>query len=57
MKLAEPELQREIVSETEWLVAREDLLTREKEFTRQRDSLNAARRALPMVKIEKSARF
>jgi predicted dithiol-disulfide oxidoreductase (DUF899 family) len=54
MKLAEPELQREIVSETEWLVAREDLLTREKEFTRQRDSLNAARRALPMVKIEKS---
>jgi predicted dithiol-disulfide oxidoreductase (DUF899 family) len=57
MKLAEPELQREIVSETEWLVAREDLLTREKEFTRQRDSLNAARRALPMVKIEKSYVF
>ena len=57
MKLAEPELKREIVPETEWLVAREDLLTREKEFTRQRDSLNAARRALPMVKIEKSYAF
>ena len=37
-----------IVSEAEWLVARKDLLTREKEFTRQRDALSAARRRLPM---------
>src|SRR5438045_3214517 len=43
----------EIVSEAEWLVARKDLLDREKEFTRERDALTAARRALPMVKVEK----
>jgi predicted dithiol-disulfide oxidoreductase (DUF899 family) len=44
---------REIVSEADWLVARKDLLTREKEFTRQRDALSAARRSLPWVKIDK----
>src|SRR6267142_1612570 len=55
MKLAEK--QTEIVSEAEWLVARKDLLTREKEFTRQRDALSAARRELPMVKIEKEYVF
>jgi predicted dithiol-disulfide oxidoreductase (DUF899 family) len=47
----------EIVSETEWLVARKDLLAREKEFTRQRDSLSAARCKLPMVKIDKQYVF
>jgi len=47
----------EIVSETEWLVARKDLLAREKEFTRQRDALSAARRQLPMVKIDKEYVF
>ncbi len=57
MKTAEMELSREVVSETEWLVARKDLLTREKEFTRQRDALSAARRQLPMVKIEKNYIF
>ena len=48
---------REIVSEAEWLVARKDLLTREKEFTRQRDALSAARRTLPIVRIEKEYVF
>ena len=48
---------REIVSEAEWLVARKDLLTREKEFSRQRDALSAARRKLPMVKIDKDYVF
>jgi predicted dithiol-disulfide oxidoreductase (DUF899 family) len=47
----------ETVSRTEWLVARKDLLTREKEFTRQRDALSAARRQLPMVKIDKEYVF
>lgn len=47
----------EVVSRAEWLVARKDLLTREKEFTRQRDALSAARRALPMVKIDKQYAF
>jgi predicted dithiol-disulfide oxidoreductase (DUF899 family) len=47
----------EIVSRAEWLVARKDLLSREKEFTRQRDALSAARRKLPMVKIDKAYVF
>src|SRR6267143_32790 len=48
---------REIVSEADWLVARKDLLTREKEFSRQRDALSAARRSLPWVKIDKEYIF
>ncbi len=48
---------REIVSEADWLVARKDLLTREKEFTRERDALSAARRSLPWVKIDKKYVF
>jgi predicted dithiol-disulfide oxidoreductase (DUF899 family) len=46
-----------IATEAEWLAARKDLLTREKEFTRQRDALSAARRKLPMVKIDKKYTF
>src|SRR5215469_437388 len=42
-----------VVSQAEWLVARKELLKKEKEFTRQRDALSAERRKLPMVKIEK----
>ena len=47
----------EIVSEADWLVARKDLLTREKEFTRERDALSGARRSLPWVKIDKEYVF
>jgi len=47
----------ETVSRAEWLIARKDLLSREKEFTRQRDALSAARRKLPMVKIDKEYVF
>ena len=47
----------ETVSRAEWLVARKDLLSREKEFTRQRDALSAARRKLPMLKINKEYVF
>jgi predicted dithiol-disulfide oxidoreductase (DUF899 family) len=57
MKLAEMELNQEVVTEAEWLVARRDLLTREKELTRQRDALSAARRKMPMVKIDKEYVF
>ncbi len=42
-----------IVSRHEWLVARKTLLAREKELTRRRDTLNAERRRLPMVRIDK----
>ena len=55
MKLAEKPT--EVVSPAEWLVARRDLLNREKEFSRQRDALTAARRKLPMVKVEKEYVF
>jgi len=57
MKLAEMEMNREVVSEAEWLVARKDLLTREKEFNHQRDALSKARRSLPWVKIDKEYVF
>ena len=43
----------EVVSRAEWLRARKDLLAKEKELTRSRDALNAERRRLPMVEIEK----
>ncbi|MFL6072967.1 MAG: DUF899 domain-containing protein [Mycobacteriales bacterium] len=47
----------EIVSADEWLAARVALLAREKELTRQRDALNADRRRLPMVRIDKDYAF
>jgi predicted dithiol-disulfide oxidoreductase (DUF899 family) len=46
-----------VVSQADWLVARKQLLTKEKEFTRQRDALNAERRALPWLKVEKQYVF
>jgi predicted dithiol-disulfide oxidoreductase (DUF899 family) len=42
-----------IASREDWRAARKDLLAREKELTRQRDALNAARRRLPMVRVDK----
>jgi predicted dithiol-disulfide oxidoreductase (DUF899 family) len=50
-------MQHEMVSRGEWLAARKELLRKEKEFTRLRDQLTAARRALPWVKVEKSYVF
>lgn len=46
-----------IVSEEEWLAARVELLEKEKEFTRLRDQLSSARRALPWVKVDKAYAF
>jgi len=46
-----------VVSQADWLAARKQLLTKEKEFTRQRDALNAERRALPWLKVEKQYVF
>jgi len=46
-----------VVSPTEWQVAREELLAKEKEATRARDALAAERRRLPMVRIEKDYVF
>ncbi len=40
-----------IVSRPEWDKARAELLVREKELTRLKDAVSAARRRLPMVEI------
>jgi predicted dithiol-disulfide oxidoreductase (DUF899 family) len=50
-------MEHPIVSRDEWLAARQALLVREKEFTRQRDRLSAARRELPWVAVDKPYRF
>ncbi|MFI5895073.1 DUF899 domain-containing protein [Actinoplanes sp. NPDC051513] len=47
----------EVVSQDRWLAARRELLAREKEVTRLRDRVNAERRRLPMVKVEKAYTF
>ncbi len=47
----------QIVSRSEWLAARKELLTEEKRLTRQMDAINARRRALPWVKIQKDYQF
>ena len=47
----------QIVSRDEWLAARAVLLVKEKEATRARDRLNAERRRLPMVEMDKDYRF
>ena len=47
----------QVVTRDEWLVARRELLAREKELTRARDALNAERRRLPMVRIDKDYVF
>ena len=47
----------DIASRHEWEAARKDLLAKEKELTRKRDALNAERRRLPMVRIDKEYVF
>ncbi len=47
----------EVVSREEWLVARKELLRKEKELTRVRALVNANRRRLPMVRIDKPYTF
>jgi predicted dithiol-disulfide oxidoreductase (DUF899 family) len=46
-----------VVSRDEWLAARQALLVKEKELTRARDTLNAERRRLPMVLVDKEYLF
>lgn len=46
-----------VVSVDEWQIAIDTLLIKEKELTRLRDALNAERRRLPMVKIDKKYVF
>jgi predicted dithiol-disulfide oxidoreductase (DUF899 family) len=46
-----------VVLRAEWQAARDALLIKEKAATRAQDALNAERRRLPMVKIEKEYAF
>ena len=46
-----------IVSRDQWLAERKELLAHEKELTKHHDHVNAKRRRLPMVKIEKNYVF
>jgi predicted dithiol-disulfide oxidoreductase (DUF899 family) len=46
-----------VVSRDEWLVARKQHLSKEKEFTRLRDELSRQRRELPWVRVEKNYAF
>src|SRR6478609_2487224 len=46
-----------IVPAQEWEAARQELLVREKEFTRARDALAARRRRMPWTPVEPRYRF
>src|SRR4051794_28456853 len=47
----------QIVAPKEWIAARKELLKKEKEATRLREELTAARLALPWEKVEKNYVF
>jgi predicted dithiol-disulfide oxidoreductase (DUF899 family) len=47
----------EVVTRAEWQKARDELLVKEKAATRARDALNADRRRLPMVEVDKDYVF
>jgi len=49
--------QPKVVSQTEWIAARKELLAKEKSLTRQRDALAEERRKLPCVKLDKKYAF
>lgn len=55
--MSTPTAYPDVASREEWLAARKKLLAREREVTHLRDAVNAERRRLPMVKIEKDYRF
>lgn len=46
-----------VVSQTEWVAARKELLRKEKELTRLRDEISRQRRELPWEKVEKQYVF
>ena len=47
----------DVVTRDEWLEARKQLLVKEKQATRAQDALNAERRRLPMVEVDKEYVF
>lgn len=58
IKMAQNKIENhKIVSQNEWIDAREKYLSKEKEFTRLRDELSRQRRELPWVKVDKEYWF
>jgi predicted dithiol-disulfide oxidoreductase (DUF899 family) len=49
--------EHKVASREEWLAAREQLLAREKEYTKLGDDIARQRRELPWVQVEKEYRF
>jgi predicted dithiol-disulfide oxidoreductase (DUF899 family) len=47
----------QVVPREQWLAARKDLLAREKEVTRAKDAVDAARRQLPVTEVTKDYTF
>ncbi|MHC9294770.1 DUF899 domain-containing protein [Mycobacterium sp. LTG2003] len=54
---AQPTAYPDVATRDDWLAARKKLLAREREVTHLRDAVNAERRRLPMVKVEKDYVF
>jgi len=52
-----PTAHPDVATREDWLAARKKLLAREREVTHLRDAVNAERRRLPMVKVEKDYVF
>jgi predicted dithiol-disulfide oxidoreductase (DUF899 family) len=46
-----------VVTQSEWIAARKELLLKEKEFTKLRDELSRQRRELPWERVEKTYAF
>lgn len=57
LKTATGVTEHKVVSQSEWVAARTQLLAKEKEFTRLRDQLSQQRRDLPWVKVDKKYAF
>src|SRR5262249_50689572 len=55
--IGERTMQHRIVSRDEWIAARKQHLSKEKELTRLRDELSRERRELPWVEVEKEHVF
>ena len=49
--------EHQVLSHDQWIEARKALLAREKEFSKSRDALSEARRALPWERVEKEYVF
>ena len=58
MRMATTAMEKpKIVSQEEWLAAHQELLVQEKQLTRHRDAMAAARRRMPWLAVEKQYEF